>query len=162
MDPLSITLGVLQLTGTAIKVSSLIYKKLKIFRNYSREVGRVLKAVDRQRQNFLHEIHLLLRHAGQNDEDIEIMLLDSESPLWKSENLDMGVNKALGQSTDTCLDIVEEIVSTLKSLQSDLCSFDEIIGLCSKVCQRPSNMFSNILTVFARGKLNQYEYRMSR
>lgn len=133
MDPFSIVLGVLQLTGTALKTSSVIYKKLRIFRNYSREVSRVLKAVDRQRKNFLHEVHLLLRQAKESEEDIEEMLLDTDHPRWKSDELKLGLNNALGKSRDICLDVVEEIASALKSLQAQLCCFDEIIGMCSKV-----------------------------
>lgn len=133
MDPFSVTLGVLQLTGTALKISSLIYKKVKIFRNYSREVKRVLKGVDRQRQNFIHEIHLFLRQAHQNEDDIEQMLDDAEHPQWRSRELSIGLDAAFGKSLDICRGIIEEIESTLRNLQDELGCFDEIAEMCPKV-----------------------------
>lgn len=133
MDPFSVALGVLQVTGTALKISSLIYQKVKIFRNYSREVKRVLKGVDRQRQNFIHEIHLFLRQAQQNEDNIEQMLDDTEHPLWKDDELQLGLDAAFGKSLGTCRDIIEEIGSILRSLQAELSCFDGIGETCTKV-----------------------------
>lgn len=134
MDPLSISLGVLQLTGVALKVSLLIYKKLKVFRNYSREVARVLKAVDRQRKNFVHEIHLLVRQACENEDDIEQMLEDIEHPRWESRELQTGLEAVFGRDVlDTIQGTIEDIGAILRALQEGLCCFDEIVGMCAKV-----------------------------
>lgn len=136
MDPFSISLGVVQLTGVALKVSLVIYKKLKVFRNYSREVARVLKAVDRQRKNFVHEIHLLLRQAlgCENEDDIEQMLEDIEHPIWKSRELQTGLEAAFGRDVlDTLEGTIEDIGAILRTLQEGLCCFDEIVGMCAKV-----------------------------
>lgn len=132
-DPFSITLGVLQLTGAALKVSSTICQKIKIFRNYSREVKRVLKGVDRQRQNFIHEVHLCLRQAQQEENDIEQMLDDAEHPNWTRRELQLEFETAFGASLDTCRETIEEIGSILRCLQGELGCFDEIVRMCPKV-----------------------------
>lgn len=133
MDPFSIALGVLQLTGVTIKVSLLLQKKIKVFRNYSREVDRVLKGVDRQRKNFLHEIHLLLRLAKQSEDDIERMLQDADEPAWSSRELQAGLNAVFPRTLDTVQDIIEEIGSTLTALQGELACFDDLVWMGTKV-----------------------------
>lgn len=133
MDPFSIALGVLQLTGVAIKLSLLLQKKIKVFRNYSREVSRVLKGVNRQQKNFLHEIHLLLRLAKQDEDDIERMLQDSEDPQWSSPALQSSLDAALSKSLAIAQDIVEDIKSTLEALQIELDCFDEFLWMSVKV-----------------------------
>lgn len=133
MDPFSIALGVLQLTGVAIKLSLLLQKKIKVFRNYSREVSRVLKGVNRQQKNFLHEIHLLLRLAKQDEDDIERMLQDSEDPQWSSPALQSSLDAALPKSLAIAQDIVEDIKSTLEALQIELACFDEFLWMSVKV-----------------------------
>lgn len=132
-DPFSITLGVLQLTGAALKVSSIICKKIKIFRNYSREVKRVLKGVDRQRQNFIHEVHLCLRQAHQTENDIEQMLDDADHPNWTSRELQLELATDFGANLDAWRDIIEEIGSTLRCLQGELVCFDEVVTMCPEV-----------------------------
>lgn len=132
-DPFSITLGVLQLTGAALKVSSIICKKIKIFRNYSREVKRVLKGVDRQRQNFIHEVHLCLRQAQQTENDIEQMLDDADHPNWTKRELQFEFETVFGASLEACRDTIEEIGSILICLQRELVCFDEIVTMCPKV-----------------------------
>lgn len=132
-DPFSITLGVLQLTGAALKVSSIICRKIRIFRNYSREVKRVLKGFERQRQNFVHEVHLCLRQAQQPDNDILQMLDDANHPNWTSRELQLELETAFGARLDACRDTIEEIGSILNSLQGELVCFDEIVTMCPKV-----------------------------
>lgn len=133
MDPFTVALGVLQITGVAIKVSSVLQKKIKVFRNYSREVDRVLKSVNRQRKNFVHEIHLLLRLAKQDEDDIERMLENAEDPQWSSRELQSGLDSAFPRSLDTVQDVVEEIKSTLCSLEDEIACFQVIEQLAKKV-----------------------------
>lgn len=138
MDPFTITLGVLQLTGVVIKMSLLLQDKIKFLRNYSREISRVLKKVDRHRKNFIHEIYLLLRQAKQDEDDIERMLQDGEDPQWSSPELQAGLDAAFPKSLDTIQDTIEEIKSTMETLQGELACFDEIVGLEVKVSKRSS------------------------
>lgn len=133
MDPFSIALGVLQITGTAIKLSLLLQKKIKVFRNYSREVSRILKVVDRQQKNFVHEIHLLLRLAKQDEDDIERMLQDADDSQWSSLVLQAGLDAAFPKSLDTVEDVIEEIGSELQAVQGELSCFDEIMSIGAKV-----------------------------
>lgn len=137
MDPFSIALGVLQITGAAIKISSPLKKKIKVFSNYSREVGRVLKSVSRQRKNFLHEVHLLLRLAEQDELDIERMLEDGGDRHWRSPELESGLNSAFPGSLDTIKDVVEEIQLALDDLQGELTCFEDIGKVAAKVSVLP-------------------------
>jgi hypothetical protein len=133
MDPFSIALGVFQITGIAIKVSLLLQKKIKVFRNYSREAGRILKSVDRQQKNFIHEIHLLLRLAKQDEDVIERMLEDADDPRWGSPELQSRLEAAFPGSLDTVQDTIEEVRSTFQALQAELACFDEIVRMGEKV-----------------------------
>lgn len=137
-EPFSVTLDVIQLTGVAFKLSSIIYSKVKTFRNYSREVKRVLKGFELHRQIFLHEIRLFLRQAQQNDEDIDQMLDDTDHPNWKSKDLQLGLEHAFGISLDACQSIIEDIGLILKTLRDELSCFDEIEGMCPTVSRRTS------------------------
>lgn len=132
MDPFSIALGVLQLTGVAVKVSLVLKKKIKVFRNYSRELSRVLKGVNRQQKNFLHETHLLLRLAKQDEDDIDRMLEDADHPRWTCRELQAGLHSAFPSSLDTVQDIIEEIRSTLQALHEELACFDGIAEMGAK------------------------------
>lgn len=133
MDPFSVALGVLQLTGIAVKITLVLQKKIKVFRNYSREVARGLKGVNRQQKNFLHEIHLLLRLAALDEDDIQCMLEDADHPRWGCRNLQAGLDSAFPSSLDTIQDTIEEIRSILQALQVELAGFDEIESMTSEV-----------------------------
>lgn len=133
MDPFSIALGVLQLTGIAVKATLVLQKKIKVFRNYSREISRVLKGVNRQQKNFLHEVHLLLRLATLGEDDIQCMLEDADHPRWSCRQLKAGLDSAFPSSLDTVQETIEEIRSTLQALQSELACFDAIVAMNAKV-----------------------------
>lgn len=135
MDPFSLSLGVLQVTGVALKLSMLLYTKLKVFRNYSREVRRVIKDVERQHNSFMHEIHLILQQAKQDEAEIEQMLEDQEHCKWRSITLQNELGNAFGKSLDTIQETIEDIGSILQSLQGELCCFDEIVDMREKVSQ---------------------------
>lgn len=133
MDPFTIALGVLQLTGVAVKVALVLQKKIKVFRNWSAEVSRVLKSVDRQQKNFIHEIHLLLRLAKQDEHGIRCMLEDVDDPRWSSRQLQAGLDSAFPKSLGTVQDTIEEIGSTFQALQVELACFDDIEKKAAKV-----------------------------
>lgn len=69
------------------------------------------------------------------------MLDDAEHSRWKSRELQLGLETAFGDSLDACRDTIEEIGSTLRSLQDGLCCFDEIENLCPKVSPRVYEKF---------------------
>lgn len=144
MDPFTIALGILQITGVAIKVSSVLQKKIKVFRNFSQEVKRALNMVDVQQKNFLHQIHLLLRLARQDEHDIENMLQDANDPRWSSRRLQTGLKDAFPTCLDTVEVIVKDIGSTMQSLQEELSCFDEVEMMRAPV-RKPPVLKSNIL-----------------
>lgn len=133
MDPFSISLGILQVTGTALKLSLLIYDKLKTFRHYSREVKRILKGFERQRKNFIHEIHIILQHAEQCEPGIEEMLENQEHPRWRSTELQVVLTKSFPKNLKDIEETVEEIGSSLRSLQDELLCFNAFYGAHDKV-----------------------------
>lgn len=133
MEPTSIALGVLQVTCVVINLSLFLHKKIKVFRKYSREVGRVFKGIRRQRINFIHEIHLLLRLATQHEKIIERMLQNTEDRQWNSKELQDGLDSALPGNLDTVKDIMEDFKSTLDVLNDELACFNAIEKMGAKV-----------------------------
>jgi len=133
MDPVSITLGVLPLVGGAIKSYKAVHKKLKIFRHYSREVRQVQKQLERQSHFFVNEIHLLLRQALEDERSIQLMIKHAHHPRWRSNALEAGMQAMLGEGYRVCQDVIEELGSTIESLQDALSCFDGLAAECRQV-----------------------------
>ncbi|RBR18564.1 uncharacterized protein FIESC28_06019 [Fusarium coffeatum] len=132
MEPVSLALGVLPIVGGAVKTCKVVRKKLKIFRHYSRELRRVQKRVSRQSQVFTNEVHLLLRPCLNEEDVVELMLKDESHPKWASKELENGMRRSLGESYSSCREIIEDIGSTMESLQSIFDCFDQILDQCDE------------------------------
>lgn len=126
MEPVSLALGVLPLLGGAIKAYKSAHKKFKVFRHYSREIARLRKHIDRQRQFFVNESHLLLRAAIDDEAIIESMLEDAEHARWRSKWLESRLREHLAKNYAVCQDIVIEIEAAMGDLQQELRCFDEL------------------------------------
>lgn len=149
MDPFSVALGVLQITGVAIKVLLFLQNKIKVFRNYSKEVNRIFKGIKLQQKIFVYEIHLFLRLAKQGEGDIERMLQDADDAQWRSQELQSGLHSAFPGSLDSVQDIMEEFRSTLQDLRDELACFDKIEQMGAKV--------SDIWMESLQGKFTRFE-----
>jgi hypothetical protein len=126
MDPVSLTLGILPLLCGAIKGYGLLHKKLKVFCHYSRDVRRVRKHFDRQRQFFHNETHILLRRALDEELTVECMLDDASHATWESRELEAAFRRLLAKNYDTCLDIIEEINAGIEELQQEMECFTQV------------------------------------
>ncbi|KAK1494216.1 hypothetical protein CTAM01_09097 [Colletotrichum tamarilloi] len=135
MDPFSLTLGLLPLVGGAIKACSVVRKKFKTFRHYSREVRRIQKQVDRQLNFFTNEIHLLLRRTVENEETIASMLENENTQQWHSSQIEEEMRKALDKDYDVCQGVIEDIVGAAQSFQDDFRCFDGLTAEFEKHIQ---------------------------
>ncbi|KAI3553329.1 hypothetical protein CABS03_12696 [Colletotrichum abscissum] len=138
MDPFSLTLGLLPLVGGAIKACSVVRKKFKTFRHYSREVRRIQKQVDRQLNFFTNEIHLLLRRTVENEETIASMLENENTQQWHSSQIEEEMRKALDKDYDVCQGGIEDIVGAAQSFQDDFRCFDGLTAECRQANLRAS------------------------
>jgi hypothetical protein len=68
--------GILQITGIAIKVLLFLHEKIKIYCSYFKEAKRIFKGIKLQQKILVYEIHSLLRLAKQCEDDIKRMLQD--------------------------------------------------------------------------------------
>lgn len=151
MEPLSLAFGVLPVVGEAVKTCRVVRRKLKLFRHYSRELRRVQKRVGRQSQVFSNEIHLLLRPSLQDDDLVEVMLKDQDHPKWTRQDLEDGMRNSLGDNYTSCREIIEDIGSTLSSLQSVFDCFDQALDKRDEVSRH--NQLSRYLFVY-QGQAN--------
>lgn len=124
MDPVSLTLGIVPLLGGSLKVYKSTYSKLKTFRHYSREVDRVRKHFDRQRQFFLNEVHLVLRLVLDDECLVQDMIEDGTHEKWKSRSLDDDMVDRLGDNTRSLKEIIEDIQVIITDLQKGLECFN--------------------------------------
>lgn len=124
MDPVSLTVGVVPLLGGSLKVYKSTYSKLKTFRHYSREVDRVRKHFDRQRQFFLNEVHLVLRLVLDDESLVQDMVEDGRHEKWKSPSLDNDMVDRLGDNTRSLKEIIEDIQVIITNLQKGLECFN--------------------------------------
>ncbi|KAF7553374.1 hypothetical protein G7Z17_g3656 [Cylindrodendrum hubeiense] len=120
MDPVSLVLGIVPLLGGALKVYKSTYSKLKTFRHYSREVDRVRKHFDRQRQFFLNEIHLVLRLVLDDEALVQDMIDDGVHKKWKSLSLETAMVDCFGNNSQSLKEIIEDIGTIIDNVQKGL------------------------------------------
>ncbi|KAI0008188.1 hypothetical protein F4779DRAFT_588204 [Xylariaceae sp. FL0662B] len=123
MEPVSLALGVLPLLGGALKLYKATDAKLKIFRHYSREIDRLQKQFERQRQFFLNETHLVLRIAVGDESQVRQMVDDGEHPKWCSPSLSNDIEQSLGENCRFITEIIEDIGNGIKQWQEGLACF---------------------------------------
>jgi hypothetical protein len=98
MDPLSITLGVLSLLGTAIKSISLIHDQIKICRSFCREINRIEISWRMQCYRFDDEVGRLVRVVVRDSDTVYMMLRDPTHSNWSNETFARTLHRALGDS----------------------------------------------------------------
>jgi hypothetical protein len=134
MDPASLSFAILPLALTAIKGYRVLHKRMKIFCHYSREIRRLRKHLDRQRQFFHNELHLLIHVAVSDDLLVEHMIEDCQHEKWHCQDLESSLRSSLGKNYDTCLEVIEEIHSTLQELEDEMKCFDQVESHRQDVC----------------------------
>ncbi|KAI0124063.1 hypothetical protein BJ170DRAFT_638028 [Xylariales sp. AK1849] len=126
MDPISLTLGIIPLIGGAVKLYGAVHKKFRVFRHYSRELGRLRKRSDLERRFFLNETQLLLQTALKDTALVESMLEDPGHIRWQSDDLESSLQGLLTKSYDECQGIIQDICQAMDDLQGQLRCFDEL------------------------------------
>lgn len=129
----SLVIGVIPIVVQALKGYKLAYEKFRGMRRSSREISRIFTMVEIQRQIFTNECRLILRAVVPNEEDVKSMLEDYCDGRWLDEDVE-AVVRALFQDNYQCWkDTIEEVLRTLKDLESDLKSFEGQITQAKKV-----------------------------
>lgn len=128
MDPISLTIGIIPLIGGSIKLYKASHSGFRVFRHYSREVDRVRKQFERQRQFFLNEVHLTLRLILSDDEPlIRAMVEDGEHPNWQSRPLDDAMLECFRARNCRVLnEIIQDIGETITAIQEELQCFTSL------------------------------------
>ncbi|KXH30991.1 hypothetical protein CNYM01_11381 [Colletotrichum nymphaeae SA-01] len=121
-----------------MKACSVVRKKFKTFRHYSREIRRIQKQVDRQLNFFTNEIHLLLRRTVEDEETIALMLENESTQQWHSNQIEEEMRKALDKDYDVCQGVIEDIVGAAQSFQDDFRCFDGLTAECRQANLRAS------------------------
>jgi hypothetical protein len=123
-----IAIGVIPLVGLALKSYQFVYRKIRVFRHYSRDVAKVKKQLERQHQFFLNECHLLLQITVETDDGgtVDDMIDDSDHPMWDSRELIASFEQCLGRNKDAFIEIVNDIYRPIQELGRELECFDPI------------------------------------
>ncbi len=125
MDPVSLSLGIIPLLGGSIKLFRASQSRLKTFRHYSREVDRVRKQFERQRQFFLNEVHLALRLAIDDESLVQDMVDDGHHLQWQSRSLERTMLERFKANNCQVLnEIVNDIKNTISATQEGLECFE--------------------------------------
>ncbi|KAK7443091.1 hypothetical protein Landi51_09294 [Colletotrichum acutatum] len=113
-----------------MKACSVVRKKFKTFRHYSREVRRIQRQVDHQLNFFTNEIHLLLRRTVEDEETIALMLGNENTQQWHNNQIEEEMRKALDKDYDVCQGVIEDIAGAAQSFQDDFRCFDGLAAEC--------------------------------
>jgi hypothetical protein len=137
-----LALGALPIIIEAMKAYKTTYGTLHTMRNYSREVERLRKQYERQKQFFENECQLLLLSTmPKNAENADAMIQNLEHHMWREMSLNTSVEKLLNNNLDTCKGIVVDIREALAEVETRLKCFDTIKGQQTPVSG--SNSFDN-------------------
>ncbi len=124
MEAVSLSLGIIPLI---IKLYRSSRSRFKVFRHYSREVGRVEKQFDRQRLFFLNEIHFTLRLVIDDESLLRDMVGNGDHPQWQSPSLERAMLDHFNANNCQALkEITAEIGETINAVQEGLECFKEL------------------------------------
>jgi hypothetical protein len=132
------------------KSYQIVYRKMKVFGRADREVDRVRKALGRQRDVFVNEMHLLLRLAVDDEKDIEAMVTDADHDRWTSPDLSKLLQLRLARSYESFQDVVEDIRTAIEFLLKELERFE---GLDQSAQKESSNIRERLQRLRSAAKL---------
>ncbi|KAI9784902.1 MAG: hypothetical protein M1816_000597 [Peltula sp. TS41687] len=124
VEAVAFTLGVVPILIEAVKVYRSTADKIHTFRHYSREVDRIQRKFQTQKQFFLNECHQLLRLILNNDQKAKEMVENSTHDLWEDEELEEQLNNYLSGNYQACHNILEDTGGSLKEFEQELKCFD--------------------------------------
>ncbi|KAH6605322.1 hypothetical protein Trco_007029 [Trichoderma cornu-damae] len=116
MDPVSLTLAILPLVGTAISVYKSVRSKFKIFCHYSAEVERIWKLFRGQHGYFLNEVELVLRLVLRDQAIVEAMMKDPTHVQWRADGLEKELGALFGRNLLLLEDVLHDINESIAAL----------------------------------------------
>ncbi|KAJ3956919.1 hypothetical protein N0V92_006520 [Colletotrichum tropicale] len=117
--------GIVPLIGGAIKAYKEVNRKLKLFRNRSKETKKLQKVLRIQRQVFANECRLWLKFVIEDDDIAADMASDADHDSWRGPDLDASLRSRLHENYDTWHDITAEISQSIGTLEADIMSLEE-------------------------------------
>lgn len=133
MEPVSLTLGIVPILGGSVKLYKSAHSKLKIARHFSREVDRIRRQFDRQKQFFLNEMRLLLRLVLDDESLIQEMVDDGAHEKWQSPFLNRALRDRLGDNCSVLEEVAEDVTKTINDAEEGLKCFDWLEAVREKV-----------------------------
>ncbi|ETS87071.1 hypothetical protein PFICI_00899 [Pestalotiopsis fici W106-1] len=124
MDAASLILGILPLVAGAIKGYGVLKKKSDIFRHYSRELKRIQKSLNVERDVFLCETETMVLAAIDDYSLVGCMIEDPDHPQWRSTTVEESFKEVLGRSYDEYYDTIKSISQAIQEIQTELDCFD--------------------------------------
>lgn len=158
-DPVSLTLGLAPIVGGMFKSYQIVYRKMKVFGRADREVDRLRKALGRQRDVFVNEMHLLLRLVVDDEEQIEAMVSDADHERWSGHDLSQLLRLRLARSQESFQEIVEDIGTNMEYLLMEFERFEGLDqssrGECSKGKEKLQRLQSAAKLAFDKTKCDK-------
>ncbi|XXH02855.1 hypothetical protein Hte_009243 [Hypoxylon texense] len=124
-DPVSLSLAIAPLLVEVIKGFRTLNSKLKVFRNYSREVARIQTRFSVQIDFFQSECEILIRKIPGDDVQAST-LFKARQPEDVSRKLLEGLKEHLGRRFEAFESTFKDIQGSLQSLEVELRGFGEI------------------------------------
>jgi len=120
-----LVLGILPILVEALKAYSSAAEKIHTFRHVSREIGRIQRRFQTQKQLFKNECFHLLSLVVDEDDAAWEMLANKSHALWQDPGLDGKMRKRLcGDNFRTCQDLLSDINEALKDIGDAIKCFD--------------------------------------
>ncbi|KAF3012347.1 hypothetical protein E8E14_005597 [Neopestalotiopsis sp. 37M] len=134
MEPASLVLGIPPLVAGAIKGYGSVKKNLDIFKHHSRELKRMQKSLNIERDVFLRETETMVLVVVDDYTLVASMLEDPEHPQWRSVAVDRTLKEVLGRSYDEYCETIKTISTAIQEIQTEFDCCDTLEG--QKVQQR--------------------------
>lgn len=123
MDPVSISLKILPELGNAVGAYRCARSKFKTFRRYSKEIDRIYRMFDIQRECFINEMKLLLSLVLQDQAIITDMMDNLRHDQWSAESLENELKTLIGRNMPSLNDSINDMNNIITALQEKLQCF---------------------------------------
>jgi hypothetical protein len=133
MEPVSLALGIVPILGGSLKLYKSAHSKLKTARHFSREVDRIRRQFERQKQFFLNEIRLLLQLVLDDESLVQEMVNDGAHDKWHSIRLDTSLRNRLAENCTVLEEIAEDVTNAINDAEAELECFDYLEDVREKV-----------------------------
>ncbi|KAK6083064.1 hypothetical protein SCUP234_03892 [Seiridium cupressi] len=127
---ISASLGLLPILVEVIKGYRTLTQALGFIKTCTKDLNAIELKLDTQQSRFLNECQLLLETASRDQQDIGMMMNDSNHISWNDENLANSIARSFGESNSrtyrSCFNVMKDIQESQQELGKQLATFDII------------------------------------